>query len=720
MSDQLIAMLWRVCFFLIPAASSSVLGNPSAPNHIVNNNGKIRVNNEYTGDVVVYGATAGGCIAAIAASRSGAKNVVLASPYKHVGGMTTGGIMHADVGNYDVIGGITLEYFDRVTKKNPPPSPSPSSPPQYGCISDRCVELAIDKSGSPDGNCSMQCAPLAATEWLAVKFLSTLTNGNQTLTVSLPSSQNTSYIKKTERLARQAPPGMSREVHNGQVFSLAKPAVSFDDTYYLIQLTEHQQHNGETIDSPSLLKQYPYKVSDAPPIHPGAPPGYLYQSHVAEQVLEDMLAEANVTIVRNLIGLANAFKNGTTLNSVVSETGVQLTGDVWIDGSYEGDLAYIGGADMTWGRESVEQYNESGAGRRPASIIYNVDPFWPDGSVIPHVSGAPLVDVGEADKRIEVYDFRLCFTNSPSHRIPFWKPDTYNASEWEFWRRLYKAKGQPKDLAAAGLGCLGPIPNNYTDCGADPCVKCDMLGMAHGTDMLNGAWSYPNGTTQQRNTIREAHIQYTLGLLWFWATDPSVGDAVHEEMATLGHCSDEYDADSTPPHWPYQLYVREARRLQGDFVWTEHDPPPLIGNHSVGLGAYSFDCHWVSLYVGEDNKTVEAEGRVNNGHNGEPNHGVGQDPFVIPYEVMLPKSSQLTNVLVPVAASSSHIRFNAIRMEPTWMIMGQSAGTAAAMSLPDMQHTSSIFTPSSPPNVHNVNITQLQTILVAHKQLIFP
>ena len=126
-----------------------------------------------------------------------------------------------------------------------------------------------------------------------------------------------------------------------------------------------------------------------------------------------------------------------------------------------------------------------------------------------------------------------------------------------------------------------------------------MLGMRHATDMLNGAWGYPNGTTAERKLIRQAHINYTLGLLWFWATDPASGNSLHEEMAELGFCTDEYldGADGDPPHWPYQLYVREARRMVGDFVWTEHDPPATVAERTVGLGAYSFDCHWYGVRV---------------------------------------------------------------------------------------------------------------------------
>ena len=138
-------------------------------------------------------------------------------------------------------------------------------------------------------------------------------------------------------------------------------------------------------------------------------------------------------------------------------------------------------------------------------------------------------------------------------------PRPYNASEWELWRRIYRLK-PPRSLAEAGLSCLGPIPNSYDDCGgADEgmkgaCKKCDMLGMKHGTDMLNGAWKYPNATTAEREKIRDAHIQYILGLLWFWSTDPAAGEALHQEMSQIGYCTDEYTGSSgfsnDPPHWP--------------------------------------------------------------------------------------------------------------------------------------------------------------------------
>jgi hypothetical protein len=346
---------------------------------------------------------------------------------------------------------------------------------------------------------------------------------------------------------------------------------------------------------------------------------------------------------------------------------------------------------------------------------------------------------------MEVYTFRLCVTNSPSRRLPFTKPASYNASEWEFWRRIYgNGTKAPANLRNAGLGCIGPIPNNYSDCGDSgkgECVKCDMLGMQHGTDMLNGAWGYPNATTQQRVEIRDRHIQYMLGLLWFWSSDPASGTALHKEMAEIGYCTDEYignagiGMESDPPHWPYQLYVREAKRLVGDWVWTEHVPSGEMQQRSIGLGAYTFDCHWVTLYdvpasasasasasVSSKGKaSIAAEGRVNQGRDGKDKGGVTQAPYRIPYDALLPKRAELTNVLVPVAASMSHVRQNAVRMEPTWMIMGHAAGSAAAMVVAQNSKSLSLSRKSSKSSksgdgsimaVQDVNVTALQQLLV--------
>ena len=196
-------------------------------------------------------------------------------------------------------------------------------------------------------------------------------------------------------------------------------------------------------------------------------------------------------------------------------------------------------------------------------------------------------------------------------------------------------------------------------------------------------------------------------------------ESVRDEMAAYGHCTDEYDADSDPPHWPHQLYVREAKRLLGDWVWSEHRPNASLLDRSVGLGSYAFDSHYVSRVVhrtGDAAKDyVVKEGRVDLHKEQQPLDGrlgsggvLMYQPFEMPYDTMLPRRAEVTNVLVPVAVSATHVRYNAVRMEPTWMILGHAAGVAATMAA--REHVS----------VQDVSVPALQATLVAQKQMVYP
>eukprot|EP01043_Picozoa_sp_COSAG02_P078686 COSAG02_NODE_17840_length_976_cov_3.265678_1_plen_308_part_00 len=243
-----------------------------------------------SGDVVVYGATAAGCVAAIAASRSGARSVIVANPYNHVGGMTTGGLMHADGGNSTVIHGITREYFERVMSHYPappPPHPAHDSSYSFACRANRCIEQN-DVPGNKT-TCDSACAPLAQHEWLAVTFLSKLSDDNRTLTVSLPAGQKTSFIKKSEKLAKDLPKSSVRVIKDGQVLHLARPAVLVDHTYFLIELAEIESTVANEVSVwHSLLPPEP--VPGGPGCEdPSHPHCWMYESHVAEQVLEERL-----------------------------------------------------------------------------------------------------------------------------------------------------------------------------------------------------------------------------------------------------------------------------------------------------------------------------------------------------------------------------------------------------------------------------------------------
>lgn len=455
-------------------------------------------------------------------------------------------------------------------------------------------------------------------------------------------------------------------------------------------------------------QQYPNRSTD-PGLQPcTGPPCWLFEAHVAERVMFEMLAEANVDVVTGQEGVDSVIVDSLRLVQINTVAGRSFTGDVFIDASYEGDLLFAAGATMTFGRESSEQYGEEGAGVRPF-ISYDqmpsgIDPFWPSGEAIPLITTTePFLPIGSADDKLESFSYRLCMTRAPSRRIEVTEPPGYNSSTFELFRRLFAAS--PGLSRSTFLACLGPIPSlNTSDCpplnGTTRWCKCDMIsGGALGTDFVGGSYGYANASISDRRRIAQQHAQYVAGVLWFLKQDPSVPADVRADMADYGYCADEF-IDTTPPYFPHQLYVREARRLVGDFVLTQNPLSVEFNNRSIGLGSYAYDAHAVQRGV-----------RINRGKAEVVNEGeivsqppAFQPPYRIPYETLLPSRSELLNVLAAVPVSASHVVFTSIRMEPTWMIIGHAAGVAAAMAADNNGL------------VHDVNVTALQAILIASGQ----
>jgi hypothetical protein len=468
--------------------------------------------------------------------------------------------------------------------------------------------------------------------------------------------------------------------------------------------------------------QYPNRSTD-PGLQPNSgPPCWLFEPHVAERVMWEMLAEANVTVVTGLGGIASAEVDSGSgaLVRVVTNSGASFSADVFIDGSYEGDLLAAANATLTAGRESSAQYGEAGGGRRPINgydQIAKVDPFWPNSTeLLPLIyRGYPGLP-GDGDKKLEAFAYRMCMTRSPSHLVPITSPPPgYNASTFELFRRVFKVH-PPSSLGSAGLACLGPLPNNYTDCPdakTGGLCKCDMISAgALGTDFAQGSWGgddgegiyWPTASVAARRTVARAHALYTWGVIWFLSTDAAVPPAVRSEMMGYGLCADEW-ADTDPPFFPHQLYVREARRLVGDFVLTQNAPPSELLNRTIGLGSYAYDAHTVQR-VAHFNPDGSAYA-VNEGEIMSQPPCYLPRPYRIPYDTLLPKRAQLTNVLAAVPVSASHVVFTSLRMEPTWMIMGHAAGAAAALAA--RQGCA----------VHDVDVAALQTLLLAQGQHIF-
>lgn len=469
--------------------------------------------------------------------------------------------------------------------------------------------------------------------------------------------------------------------------------------------------------------QYPGR-STSPNLQPcSGPPCWLFEAHVAEHVMYDMLAEANVTVVVGQEGVASVELSGGRVTRVTTLAGATFAADVWVDASYEGDLLAAAGATMAVGREGSAQYGEAGAGVRELiaydQLPHGLDPYFPGGQqLIPLITtpGPGFAPVGSPDNKTEAYTYRLCMTRAPSRRVAVARPAGYNATTYELFRRYLAVA--PSSSLGTFLACLGPIPNDAPDCPVDTNAtrrwcKCDMIGGgALGTDLPGASWAWATASVPTRRAIAAAHADYVAGLVWFLGNDPSVPSALRAEALEYGLCADEF-TDTQPPHFPHQLYVREARRLVGDFVLTQNTPPPLVRNRTIGLGSYAFDAHTVQRGVavaatlaGGGGSTLHV---VNEGELvGQP--PAYQPPYRIPFDTLLPARAELENLLAAVAVSASHVAFTSLRMEPTWMIMGHAAGRAAAMAAGA----------GGPPSaVQDVDVPVLQRALVLEGQLIY-
>jgi hypothetical protein len=278
----------------------------------------------------------------------------------------------------------------------------------------------------------------------------------------------------------------------------------------------------------------------------------------------------------------------------------------------------------------------------------------PKSGVLARVSAEPPGEFGAGDKRVQAYCYRMCLTDDPRNRIPFPKPKGYDAKQYELLLRVFAAGWRET------FEKFDPIPNHKTDTNN------------HGpfsTDNIGRNYDYADASYERRREILREHDTYQKGWLWFIANDPRVPKDVQDAMRRWGLPKDEFRDNGG---WSHQIYVREARRMIGSYVMTENEltkkrPTP----ESVGMGSYTIDSHNVQRYITPDGH-VQNEGDI----------GVStKGPYEIAYGSLVPKRGQADNLLVPVCVSSSHIAFGSIRMEPVFMILGQSAATAACMAL---------------------------------------
>ena len=414
---------------------------------------------------------------------------------------------------------------------------------------------------------------------------------------------------------------------------------------------------------------------------------WTFEPSAALAVYKSMMDKEKIKMVYNerLNRESGVKKVAGKIESITMESGKIFKGKVFLDATYEGDLMASAGVSYAVGRESNEEYGETLNGVQANSIntsltglvsrnafnhnfIPGVDPYVvkgdPISGLLPNVNEKPGLE-GEGDKKIQAYCFRMCLTDHPENRIPFQKPANYDEVNYELLFRNYEArKGPIREMYSYGNSLLpwinSSMPNRKTDTN-------NKFGFS--TDYIGRNYDYPEASYAEREKIIEDHRNYQMGLMWTLANHPRIPAEVREEASRWGTTKDEFErADG----WQQQLYVREARRMVSDYVMTQKNCEALtVAEDAIGLAAYGMDSHNVQRYV-------DANGYVQNEGNVEAH---GFKPYPISYGALVPKKEECNNLIVPVCVSSTHIAFGSIRMEPVFMVLGQSAATAAVLAI---------------------------------------
>ncbi len=498
-------------------------------------------------DVVIYGGTAAAVTAAMQAKQMG-KTVVIVSPDKHLGGLSSGGLGFTDTGNKAVIGGLSREFYHRLWQHYDKPE---------AWAWEKRAEFGNKGQGTP-----------------------AIDGANRTM--------------------------------------------------------------------------------------------WIFEPHVAEQVFEDFVREYKIPVVRDewLDRKNGVKKQGARIVKIKTLSGKHFAGKMFIDATYEGDLMAAAGVSYHVGREANSVYSEKWNGVQTGVLHHGhhfgavkekISPYWipgdPKSGVLPRISTVPPGEYGAGDNKVQAYCYRMCLTNHPDNRVPFPKPDGYDAKQYELLLRIFNAGWRE------GFRKFDLIPNRKTDTNNHGPFSTDNIGYNY---------DYPEASYERRREILREHEQYQKGWLYFIANDPRMPQDVQQMMRQWGLAKDEFKDNG---NWPHQIYVREARRMIGAYVMTEHE---LLKERatpdSVGMGSYGIDSHNIQRYIVNPGPGAYVQ---NEGDIGVPTNG----PYSIAYGSLVPKRGQADNLLVPVCLSASHIAFGSIRMEPVFMILGQSAATAAVMAI---------------------------------------
>ncbi|GAB3712437.1 FAD-dependent oxidoreductase [Spirosoma flavus] len=433
--------------------------------------------------------------------------------------------------------------------------------------------------------------------------------------------------------------------------------------------------------------------------HYGKPEQWTFEPHVAEAVFKQYVREANVPV-----WFGYQLASVSTKNQQIEEISVEpasttksasnrvIRAKQFIDCSYEGDLMAKSGVEFTVGRESASQYNEPLNGvqfRDKHQFPDGVDPYVvpgkPESGLVWGIGTATLAPNGTADNTVQAYNFRLCLTDNPANRIPITRPEGYDSTKYELLLRQISQK-MPKELTW-NLMHFVMMPNRKTDinnCGG------------FSTDMIGANYDYPNASYARRAEIIREHELYTKGLFYFIGHDSRIPKHLRDEMLQWGYPKDEYvDNKNFSP----QLYIREGRRLVGEYVMTQANcEGKVVVPDSIGMAAYTMDSHNCQRLVVKD-----ANGVAHVRNEGDVQVG-GFPPYPVSYRALIPKRGSIQNLLVPVCLSASHIAYGSIRMEPVFMVLGQSSAQAACLAI------------DSKKAVQDIDVLKLQQLIKAQNK----
>lgn len=398
---------------------------------------------------------------------------------------------------------------------------------------------------------------------------------------------------------------------------------------------------------------------------------WIFEPKVAEALFNDYVKRGGYPVLYTT-RVKEVKKDGKRITAVIFEnadrpdrsTDVIVKAKMFIDCGYEGDLMARAGISYTVGREANQDYNETINGVQlmhghqfPDGIDPYKTPGKPESGLLWGISKETLPPNGTGDKKVQAYNYRICLSSDPQNQVAITRPEGYDSTRYELLLRLFDAFPQKRVLNDYMI--LSHMPNKKTDINNRGGFSTDMIGMNHG---------YPDGTYDQRRQIIRDHELYTKGLLYFYGHDSRVPQQLRDEMLKWGYPKDEYVNNG---NWSPQLYVREARRMIGSYVMTQANcESKEIVKDGVGMAAYTMDSHNIQRLV--VNGQVKNEGNVEIG---------GFGPYPIAYGSLVPKASEVTNMLVPVCLSATHIAYGSIRMEPVFMVLAQSSATAAVMAI---------------------------------------